>query len=75
MGGVVGLPDVEADCAREVLHLLVFQDHKLLVGRSFEEEGDTFFLEDGDHVLGAVDGVGGDTAVEVVREEGVELDA
>ena len=47
----------------------------MLIGRRFEEEGDALFLEDGDHFLCAVDGIGGDAAVEVVREEGVELDA
>ena len=72
---VVGLPDVEADFARKVFHLLVLQDDELLVGRRFEEEGDSFFLEHGDHVLCTLDGVRGDAAVEVVREEGVELDA
>ena len=75
VGGVVGFPDVEADLGGEGFHVVILQDHKLLVGRGFEEEGDAFFLEDGDHVLGAVDGVRGDAAVEVVCEEGVELDA
>ncbi len=72
---VVGFPDVEADLGGEGFHVGVFQDYKLLIGRGFEEEGDAFFLEDGDHFLCAVDGVRGDAAVEVVREEGVELDA
>ena len=75
MGGVVGLPDVEADFGGEDAHVAVFEDYELLVCRGFEEEGDAFFLENGDQVPGAVDGVGGDAAVEVVREEGVELDA
>ena len=73
--GVVGLPDVEADFRGEGFQVVVFQDHELLVGRGFEEEGDSFFLEHGDHVLCTLDGVRGDATIEVVREEGVELDA
>ena len=69
------MPDVEADAPGEAIHVAVLEDHKLLVGRGFQEEGDAFLLQDGDHVLRAVDGVFRDAAVEVVREEGVELDA
>ena len=72
---VIGFPDVETDFGGKGFHLFVLEDYELLVGRGFKEEGDAFFLEDGDHVLRPVDGVRGDPPVEVVREEGVELDA
>ena len=75
VGGVVGFPDIEADFRGEGFHVVVFQDYKLLIGRCFKEEGNPFFLQHGNHFLRPVDGVRSDAAVEVVRKEGVELDA
>ena len=75
VSGVVGLPDVESDFLTKPFHVSVLQNHKLLVGRGFEEEGDAFCLEDRDHVLCPVDGVLRNAAVQPVGKEGVELDA
>ena len=72
---VVRLPDIEADFGGEGLQLLILQDYELLVGRSLEEEGDAFLFEHGNHVPRAVDCVRSDAPVEIVSEEGVELDA
>ena len=72
---IVRLPDVEADVPGEFLHALVFQDDKLLIGRGFQKERNPFFFEDNDQFPGTVNGIGGDAAVKVVREQGVKLNA
>lgn len=76
VGGVVDEPNLAEDAGcGEALDALVFQDHKLLIGRRFHIEWDLLFLQYGDELLRPLDGVGADAAVEIVRKKRVELDA
>ena len=64
----------EFDVSAQPFRLFVVDDHKLLVGGGVDEELITLFLEDGFHPHGHLDGVFGKTEVEVVCEEGIELE-
>ena len=72
---IAGLPDVESDLLLQLRHPAVLQDDELLVGRGLEEEGDAFAPQDSNEVLRPLDGVRRDPAIEIVREERVELNA
>lgn len=75
MGGILFLPEAEADLAAELLHEAVFEDDELLVrGRVYEELiafGDEHLFQ----ALGEINGVAADGEIETVSEKSIELHA
>ena len=73
---MVGLSEMgEFDVSAQAFHLFVVDDYKLLVGGGVNEELIAFLLEDGFHPHGHLDGVFGEAEIEIVCEEGIELEA
>ena len=72
---VVGPPEGEIDLFLQGLYQGVGDDDKLLVGGRVEVEREACRAQDVLQLFRHVDGMGGDLQVEVVGEQGIELDA
>ena len=68
-------PGAEADALGQRLDLGIFQNHELLIGGAFAEEGAPGLAQDAAQLVGGCDGHTSHFAVKVVSEQRVELHA
>ena len=72
---IIGFPEAIGDMFAEFLQLFVFEDEKLLVCGRFEIEGIAFFVEEGFELFCHANRVLTDAGVQIIGEQGIELDA
>ena len=69
------LPEAEGDLGGEGLQLAALQHDKLLIGAGLQVEAVPFVSKYRFQTLGHLNGVAGDTEIEAVGKQGVELKA